>query len=65
MQREVFTKEINNIKSQAHSPQISRLPLVRQLRQIWFTALWGEDTQRPNNSTSQVSIYKSYYPYYS
>ena len=32
MQREVFTKEINNIKSQAHSPQISRLPLVRQLR---------------------------------
>ena len=31
-QREVFTKEINNIKSQAHSSQISRLPLVHQLR---------------------------------
>ena len=32
IQREVFTKEISNIKSQAHCPQTSRLPLVRQLR---------------------------------
>ena len=32
IQREVFTKEVDNVKSHATSPQTNRLPLVRQLR---------------------------------